>query len=102
MPCVDRKPRWHKHFNGHQRECIVGICPKCGKPTLWDERNGPVWTCPYNLSKSNPYWEPRPDGIEADGEKNGIYSNCFEDTGGGFCESIHMPLHSKCYERGNY
>lgn len=83
---------------------IVGTCPKCSKPVRANEPDGPVWTCPFNLSEQNPYWQPLPDGYEyseADMAKAGLYSLCVEDWEG-WCPADHMPLHSKCYDKGGY
>ena len=80
---------------------IAGICPACKETVRWDEPDGPVWTCPANLSPTNPYWEPANERItESLRESSGVYSNCGEDFG--FPCYDPMPLHSACYERGGY
>ncbi len=95
----------HEHFKTaerHAKDCYVGTCPACGEHVLWDEPDGPVWTCPADLSPQNPYWEPASDLItESMREQAGIYSNCGEDFGFVSCYD-RMPLHSLCYERGGY
>lgn len=83
----------------------VGTCPACGESVFNSrEPDGPVWTCPSDLSPKNPYWEaPLVDRTEADREASGYYGECCEDDGtnGGQCYP-RMPLHSACYEAGNY
>lgn len=88
------------------REKPVGTCPACGESVfLSREPDGPVWTCPADLASSNPYWEPPLppfDTItEAERDALGYFGNCREDTGDGCCYD-RMPLHSACYEKGNY
>ena len=94
-------PEWHKHFVSH-RDCVVGICPACSEPVLWDEPDGPVWACPADLSVQNPFWEPLYDIriTEELREESGVYSNCGEDFG--FPCYTPLPLHSACYEKGAY
>lgn len=78
----------------------VGICPACKETVFADEPDGPVWTCPADLNPKNCYWEPQ-EGITRDMQKKaGVFSNCWEDFGGSCYD--RMPLHSKCYEKGNY
>jgi hypothetical protein len=80
---------------------FAGICPACSKPVPRDDPDGPVWTCPADLSPENLYWEPAHEGItEAMRERAGVYSNCGEDFGLPCHERI--PLHSECYARGEY
>ena len=83
----------------------VGICPAC-KQTVFNslELDGPVWTCPADLSEKNPFWEaPLIEWSEEDREQMGYYGNCLEDTGDNHGQCYErLPLHSACYERGNY
>jgi hypothetical protein len=86
----------------------VGTCPACGESVFNSrETDGPVWTCPADLDVQNPYWEPPLppfDTItEDERERSGYFGNCCEDIGynGGQCYD-RMPLHSACYERGDY
>lgn len=80
---------------------IVGTCPACSEIVLWDESDGPVWTCPADLSECNPYWEPaHPEITEELREESGVFSNCGEDYGFPCYEM--MPLHSECYQKGEY
>lgn len=93
----------------HRTEKPVGICPACKQTVFADEPDGPVWTCPSDLNPSNPYYEELPEDYqttEAQKEANGYYANCpdglnnacpIEHYGTG-----HLPLHSACYEKGNY
>ena len=94
----------HKHYRDrgadHVRNCFVGICPACGERVLWDDPDGPVWTCPRDLSDANPYKDHDAPYSEADMARDGVYSQCGEDHGDGCVD--RMPLHSACYERGNY
>ncbi len=83
----------------------VGVCPACGE-TVFNSRetNGPVWTCPADLSPANPYWQaPIVERTEAEMEKSGFFGLCCEDSGDnhGSCYE-RLPLHSVCYEKGNY
>ena len=82
----------------------VGICPACGESVFNSrEPDGPVWTCPADLSPSNGYWEPTPDGITEElRESSGIYSNCAEDFDGFAGCYERLPLHGACYDKGNY
>jgi hypothetical protein len=81
----------------------VGICPACGEAVPWDDPDGPVWTCPADLSRRNPYWEPAHEGITEElCEQSGVYSNCAEDFDGLFCCYERLPLHGVCYEKGDY
>jgi hypothetical protein len=80
----------------------VGTCPACGRAVY--DRHEAVWTCPFDLSPKNPYWEPVPDQFkrsEADMNKAGLYALCVEDWEG-WCPTEHMPLHSTCYDKGSY
>jgi len=94
----------HKHYRDrgadHVRNCFVGICPACGERVLWDDPDGPVWTCPRDLSDANPYKDHDAPYSEADMARDGVYSQCGEDHGAS-CND-RLPLHSACYERGNY
>jgi len=90
----------HQHYVNHQR-CFVGTCPACGESVLWDDPDGPVWTCPADLSETNPFRETPDSRITEElREKSGVYSNCGEDFG--FPCYERMPLHSVCYDKGNY
>lgn len=91
----------HKHFFNHEDNCFVGTCPACSEPVLWDDPDGPVWTCPADLAETNPFWVPANARITDElRESSGVFSNCGEDFGFGCYE--RMPLHSACYEKGNY
>lgn len=83
----------------------VGICPACGESVFNSrETDGPVWTCPADLNEANPYREtPLIEWSEAEREAMGYFGNCLEDTGDnhGSCYE-RLPLHSACYEKGNY
>lgn len=80
----------------------VGTCPACGESVFNSrEPDGPVWTCPADLSETNPFHEEtHPNITEALRVESGVYSNCGEDFG--FPCHERMPLHSACYERGDY
>ena len=80
----------------------AGICPACSMPVPFDELDGPVWTCPADLSPENPYWEPHDEELitEELRQKSGVFSNCGEDFG--FQCYERLPLHSDCYEKGGY
>lgn len=79
----------------------VGVCPACSKPVPVDEPDGPVWTCPADLSPGNPFWEPFSERITEElRQSSGVFSNCGEDFG--FPCYERLPLHSACYERGGY
>lgn len=76
---------------------IVGICPECGEVVYGDkEPDGPVWTCPRDLAPSNKYWQSS-EITEAQMERDGVYSLCYEDHDG-YCGD-HMPMHSACYDK---
>ncbi len=94
----------HKHFcppADHATHCIVGLCPACSVTVLWDEPDGPAWTCPADLSPKNPYREPADKRItEKLRERSGVFLNCGDDFG--FPCYERLPLHSACYEKGNY
>ena len=78
----------------------VGRCPACGELVYNAlETDGPVWTCPRDLSPTNKYWMPS-DITEADMEKDQVWSSCYEDHDG-WCGD-HMPMHSACYDKGEY
>lgn|SRR5262245_4294402 len=84
---------------------FVGTCPACGEPVYAHEPDGPVWTCPANLSESNPFRRDPLHGMtddewEAEMERSGSYSNCGEDHGFSCYEPL--PLHSACYQKGDY
>lgn len=85
----------------------VGICPACGEAVYKSrETDGPVWTCPADLSTSNPYWEPPLppfDTItEAERERLGYFGNCCENISAlGTCYD-HLPLHGTCHDKGDY
>ena len=79
----------------------VGRCPACGELVIRDDPDGPVWTCPANLSDDNAYREtPHPSITEELRKSSGVYSNCGEDYG--FPCYDPMPLHGKCYDKGGY
>lgn len=84
----------------------AGTCPACGELVFNSrETDGPVWTCPADLATDNPFWEPPLHGKsdeewEREQEKVGVYSFCMEDFGGSCYE--RLPLHSACYDRGDY
>ena len=80
----------------------VGTCPACSEPVYSeDEQDGPVWTCPADLSDGNPWQEPAHEGITDElREASGVYSNCGEDYGFPCYEP--MPLHAACYDQGGY
>jgi hypothetical protein len=83
------------------QEMPVGTCPACGESVFNSrETDGPVWTCPADLSDDNPYREQTEGITEEMMEKYGIYSNCWEDFGRSCYE--RMPLHGACYDKGNY
>ena len=89
----------HEHRINHEVGCFVGTCPACGEPVLWDDPDGPVWTCPADLDSSNPYAEPaNPKITEAMREAARVYSNCGDDFG--FACYDALPLHAACYEKG--
>lgn len=84
-------------------EDYAGHCPACHKPVLYSEEgdDGPVWTCPANLSEGNPHAQPRPDwATEELFEKEGVYSHCAQDFRR-HCEHDDMPLHAACYNADN-
>lgn len=100
------------------RHCVdvrhaVGICPSCGKLVDSEEPDGPVWTCPSDLSPWNKHWQA-PAGTEdmyRAAHRDGFYGLCLDDmqigiqrhTSGAYgCPYEHLPLHSKCYETGEY
>ena len=66
-----------------------------------------MWTCPADLNPGNPYWEsplsPFDTITEAEREHSGYFGNCCEDSGdnSGQCYE-RMPLHSACYDKGEY
>jgi len=97
------------------QERPVGICPACGESVFNSrEPDGPVWTCPSDLSPDNPYYEELPDDYqttEEEKERSGYFANCPDQRpGGGACPfawsvgapACHMPLHSACYDKGEY
>jgi hypothetical protein len=92
----------HKHFRSrtHALACYVGICPACAEPVLWDDPDGPVWTCPRDPSGTNPFRDCEAPYTEAELDASGAYSQCGEDHGGPCVE--RLPLHSACYEKGDY
>jgi hypothetical protein len=91
----------------HKRP-IAGTCPSCGECVYTDEPDGPVWTCPRDLSPKNPYWKaPSPLITEALHKRTGVYSQCLEDydaddVGVASVCYDRMPLHSACYDKGDY
>jgi len=91
-------------------ETPVGTCPAC-RESVFNSRepDGPVWTCPADLSPENPYYEPPLPPFDTITEEQrgalGYFGNCREDGyagahGTGCYE--RMPLHSACYDKGNY
>lgn len=90
-------------------EDYAGHCPACHKPVLYSKEgdDGPVWTCPANLSEGNPHRVPAPDWItEEICEREGVFSNCVSDfrpfdSRRVPCEHEDMPLHAACYNADN-
>jgi len=79
----------------------LGICPACNEAVQAEDDEPAVWTCPADLSPSNPYSEPAHDGVTEDmRESAGIFSNCGEDFG--FPCYERLPLHAACYGKGSY
>lgn len=79
----------------------IGTCPACGETVYDNEPDGPVWTCPADLSETNPYRETPNEAITEElRESCGVFSNCGEDYG--FPCYDPMPLHSACYDGGAY
>jgi hypothetical protein len=76
----------------------AGHCPACHHAVLYSaETDGPVWTCPADLSPDNPHHEDAPDWLtEEVMNAAGCYSNCATFHGGG-CPYDDMPLHGECY-----
>lgn len=100
LPAEPTTPKWHQHFSPHS-QCEVGTCPSCKKPVLWDEPDGPVWTCPADLAKDNPFHEKPDPRITSELQKQkGVFSNCGEHFGLP-CHEM-LPLHSACYNKGGY
>lgn len=84
------------------KACHEAPCPACKEPVPLDEEDGPVWACPADLGKDNPAREPAPEFITEEAQKAvGVYSNCATDFGQE-CPYEHLPLHSACYEGGNF
>lgn len=87
-------------YRTHELELPIGICPVCGEPVFHLlDIDGPVWICPRDLSPHNPYWEPS-EVTEKQQEEDQVFSLCYEDHGG-WCGD-HMPMHSTCYDMGDY
>ena len=87
------------------KERTIGICPACTQPVL-DTDEDVVWTCKHNLSHSNPFaLTGRLRGgmnvSETTKKRHGDYSDCPYDHNNMLCPN-EMPLHSACYDRGNY
>ena len=92
----------------------VGFCPSCGGSVFANEPDGPVWVCRADLQESNPFHESLPEDwqtTEAEKEAMGYYAECPEGRLSGQAVTCpheypggpnHMPLHSACYERGDY
>ena len=106
---MDTNESDHDDYRGLS-EKPVGTCPACGNAVFnSQETEGPVWTCPADLNPRNPYAEaplpPFDEISEAERERLGYFGNCREDgyagTHGTGCYA-RMPLHSACYEKGNY
>jgi len=103
---------WPGHIYGESCDCqrcrtsgrfkkIVGYCPACGDGVASDDPDGPVWTCPADLAGDNPFrLDPNPAITEDMRERSGCFSNCGEDFGLDCYERI--PLHSACYDKGDY
>lgn len=86
------------------KEKPVGTCPACGEAVFNSrEPDGPVWTCPADLSPENPYHEDTllTADEQAQNERDGFYGLCAEEATGAGCFE-RMPLHSACYEQGDY
>lgn len=90
-----------------RNEKPVGICPECGEAVYNSHEGdaGPVWTCPADLSEGNPYHKPTimtAEQIEQN-EHEGYFGLCCEDSGNnrGSCYD-RLPLHSACYDKGDY
>lgn len=85
-----------------RQEDVAGTCPACDELVHVDEPDGPVWTCPADLGRDNRHREPclYDEDTVARWEREGYYGLCGEDVGLRCHE--RMPLHSDCYDRGNY
>jgi hypothetical protein len=84
---------------------FAGWCAACNEAVGLDEPDGPVWTCPADLSENNRNRESEPYYCDAEitdemREKSGCYSNCWEDFGKACYD--RLPLHSACHEKGGY
>jgi len=78
----------------------LGICPACGQ-TVFNGENEPIWVCPTNIDKSNPYYQAPIVEITAEQqEEQGLVSQCGSDFG--TCCHEDLPLHRKCYESEDY
>ncbi len=84
------------------RQRTLGICPACGLAVL--PSDDPVWTCPKDLRRTHPGFQDSPV-TENQMVRDGDYSRCpsVHHLDAGFCELLmHLPLHGRCYELGNY
>lgn len=94
---------------------FAGICPACGLAVYRSEPDGPVWICRSDLNEANPYYEELPEDwqrTEAQKAEDEYYANCpegqFKEGKFAWCPMNsfsgveHMPLHSECYEKGDY
>lgn len=80
----------------------IGNCPACGAVVYSHEKA--IWTCPKDLSPSNPRWEGSPVTNEMR-IRHDDASLCPSAHGldQGHCETHHhLPLHEACYENGEY
>jgi hypothetical protein len=83
------------------QEDIAGTCPACGELVSFAEPDGPVWTCPADLATENRYAEaPLYPELHEKWEAEGYFGRCGEDVGLSCYDP--MPLHSACYEQGDY
>lgn len=85
------------------KEKPVGICPSCFQAVFNSkETEGPVWTCPSDLKSDNPYYLPSEVTEE---RKEQYYGNCPSEHSldHGYCQHYnHLPLHSACYDKGDF
>ncbi len=84
------------------RKRTLGICLACGQPVL--PADDPVWTCPKDLPETHPGFQSSPVTI-SQMVRDGDYSRCpsAHHLDAGLCELLmHLPLHGRCYEQGNY
>jgi hypothetical protein len=67
------------------------LCASCFKPVDYITEDV-VWTSRCNLSRDNPLFVPCSDYVNA----NDDHSDCIDNP------LLSMPLHSDCYDKGNY